>query len=203
MSTPPSATLRRQQEGHLYEILNSFIPKEEWSDPLLDLDNTPARVLRAWASEFFKGYSPKEEARLRRKFKTFKAEARDNPFPMVVQADVPFTSLCAHHLLPFRGVAHFGYIPDKRVVGLSKIAWVLDHFAARAQIQETLTDQVLDYVENRLHSRGSILVLRAEHLCMACRGPRKSGVATSTAALRGLAMTDASVRSEFYSLIKG
>ena len=190
-------------ESHLLSVLKDLVPEEEWVSPELDLEMTPNRVYRSWERELLYGYSEEAKAALEEKFRWFPREGTSYPSTMVVEAGIPFTSLCAHHLLPFRGTADFGYIPKERVMGLSKVAWVLDHFAARLQIQERLTEQVLSYLEGKLEPLGSILVLRAEHLCMSCRGPKKPGVITTTAAIRGLVIDAPEVRSEFYSLIRG
>lgn len=183
-------------------FLRSLVPPEEFSDPLLDLPNTAERVERMWKEELLYGYSDEGRKKLEHKFRAFPRVAEGDDASMVTEAGIPFTSTCAHHLLPFRGVAHFGYIPHRSVLGLSKVAWVLDYFAARLQLQESLTDQVIDYLYDRLSPVGMILVLEAEHMCMACRGPRKAGVLTSTSALRGIAVTHPEVRTEFYRLME-
>ena len=121
---------------------------------------------------------------------------------LVVRA-IPFHSLCAHHLLPFQGVAHVGYLPGERLVGLSKLARVVDHFARGLQVQERLTMQVADWLERELSPRGVGVVMEAEHLCMSLRGVQKPGSRTVTSALRGLVRTDGRTREEFLSLTNG
>jgi GTP cyclohydrolase IA len=116
---------------------------------------------------------------------------------LVLVTDIPFHSLCAHHLLPFRGVAHIGYLPGGRIVGLSKLARALDYFARDLQVQERLTTQVADWLDDRLAPRGVGVVLEAEHLCMSLRGVRASGARTVTTALRGQFHDDPDARREF------
>jgi GTP cyclohydrolase I len=119
---------------------------------------------------------------------------------LVLARDVPFSSLCQHHLLPFSGVAHVGYLPGERIVGLSKLARVVEHFARDLQVQERLTQQVADWLEDELAPKGVGVVLEAEHLCMSLRGVRASGSRTVTSALRGILRTDARSRSELFAL---
>ena len=121
---------------------------------------------------------------------------------LVVARDVPFRSLCEHHLLPFYGCAHVGYLPGTRIVGLSKLARVVEHFAAGLQVQERLTQQVADWLHAQLGARGVGVVLEAEHLCMSLRGVRARGSRTVTSALRGDLRTDARTRDEFLALTR-
>jgi GTP cyclohydrolase I len=116
---------------------------------------------------------------------------------LVLVRDIPFTSLCAHHLLPFRGTAHVGYLPGDRIVGLSKLARVVDMFARDLQVQETLTAQIADHLERHLAPRGVGVVLEAEHLCMAVRGVRASGTTTVTSAFRGELREHETLRARF------
>jgi GTP cyclohydrolase I len=119
----------------------------------------------------------------------------------VVVADIAFSSLCEHHLLPFLGVAHVGYLPGERIVGLSKLPRVVEHYARRLQVQERLTVQVADWLERELRPRGVGVVLEATHLCMSVRGVRQPGARTRTSALRGLVRDDPGTRQEFLQLI--
>ncbi|WP_448071548.1 GTP cyclohydrolase I FolE [Georgenia yuyongxinii] len=119
---------------------------------------------------------------------------------LVLVRDVPFHSLCEHHLLPFSGVAHIAYLPGERIVGLSKLARVLHHLARDLQVQERLTQQVADLLQDRLAPRGVGVVLQAEHLCMALRGVKVSGARTVTSALHGTLRDDARTREEFFAL---
>ncbi len=119
---------------------------------------------------------------------------------LVVARAIPFASLCEHHLLPFSGVAYVGYLPDERLVGLSKLARVVDHFARRLQVQERLTAQVANFLQDTLEPKGVGVVLDAEHLCMSLRGVRSGGSRTVTSALKGLVRDDPRTRSEFLAL---
>jgi GTP cyclohydrolase I len=119
---------------------------------------------------------------------------------LVLVRDIPFHSLCEHHLLPFVGIAHVGYIPGDRIVGLSKLARVVDHFARNLQVQERLTTQVADWFERELAPKGVGVVLEAEHTCMSLRGAAKPGTRTVTSALHGLVRDDPRTRQEFLTL---
>lgn len=120
---------------------------------------------------------------------------------LVVVRDIPFQSLCAHHLLPFQGIAHVAYLPGERIIGLSKLGRVVDKFAHDLQVQERLTVQVADWTEQVLEPRGVGVIIEAEHLCMSLRGVQKPGALTKTSALRGLVRDDPRTRAEFLSLI--
>ena len=119
---------------------------------------------------------------------------------LVIARNIRFHSLCEHHLLPFHGVAHIGYLPGERILGLSKLARVVDLFAAGLQVQERLTRQISNWLEEHLEPRGVGVVLEAEHLCMSLRGVSKPGVTTTTSALHGLMRTDPRTRDEFLTL---
>jgi GTP cyclohydrolase I len=119
---------------------------------------------------------------------------------LVVARDLPFHSLCQHHLLPFKGVAHVGYLPGDRILGLSKLARVVELFARGLQVQERLTKQVADWLQQQLQPKGVGVVLEAEHLCMSLRGVRASGSLTVTSALHGLLRDDPRSRSEFLAV---
>src|SRR6478735_11452542 len=121
---------------------------------------------------------------------------------LVVARDIRFHSLCEHHLLPFHGVAHVGYLPGERIVGLSKLGRVVDSFARRLQVQERMTVQIADWVEEFLQPRGVGVVLEAEHLCMSLRGVQKPGTVTVTSALHGLVRDDARTRQEFLAFTR-
>jgi GTP cyclohydrolase I len=159
------------------------------------LRETPARVARAYR-EMFAGLFLDPDAVLERTFD----EGHDE---LVLVKDIPMYSQCEHHLVPFHGMAHVGYIPDVagRVTGLSKLARLVDLYARRPQMQERLTSQVADALVRRLQPQGVIVVIEAEHLCMAMRGVRKPGSTTTTSAVRGLFKTSASSRSEVLSLM--
>jgi GTP cyclohydrolase IA len=161
------------------------------------LRDTPARVARSFR-ELFAGLYTDPERVLDKTFDESHEE-------LVLIKDIPLYSTCEHHLLPFHGVAHVGYIPDERgrVTGLSKIARLVDLFARRPQIQERLTSLIADAIMRRLDPRGVIVVIEAEHLCMGVRGIRKPGAITTTSAVRGLFQSSASSRSEALDLIRG
>ena len=130
---------------------------------------------------------------------TLRGEGYDE---MVVATRIPVQSLCEHHLLPFTGVAHIGYLPGDRILGLSKLARVLEMFARDLQVQERLTRQVADWLQEHLAPRGVGVVIEAEHLCMSLRGVRAGGSRTTTSALLGLLREDARTRAEFLSLTR-
>ena len=119
---------------------------------------------------------------------------------LVLARSIPFTSLCEHHLLSFTGVAHVGYLPGERIVGLSKLARVVRHFARDLQVQERLTKQIADYLDEALAPKGVGVVLEAEHLCMSVRGVQAQGTKTVTSCLLGKLRDDARSRQEFLSL---
>jgi GTP cyclohydrolase I len=119
---------------------------------------------------------------------------------LVVAKSIPFSSLCEHHLLPFVGVAHVGYLPGKRIIGLSKLARVVDLFARDLQVQERLTTEIAGWIDEHLEPKGVGVVLHAEHLCMSLRGVQKPGARTVTSALHGLVRDDPRTRQEFLAL---
>jgi GTP cyclohydrolase I len=123
---------------------------------------------------------------------------------MVMVRDISFTSLCEHHLVPFMGKAHLAYIPseDGTVTGLSKLARLVDGYSHRLQVQERLTTELADSLDDALHPRGTLVVLEAEHLCMSMRGVKKPGTTTVTSAVRGLFRTDAAARSEAMAFVR-
>lgn len=154
------------------------------------LHDTPARVARMY-SEVCGGLHEDPEAHLITQFEAGHQE-------MVIVKDIPIYSLCEHHLVPFFGVAHLGYIPnvEGRITGLSKLARLVDGYARRPQVQERLTSQCADALDNTLEPRGAIVVIEAEHLCMAMRGIRKAGATTVTSAVRGIFRDDVATRME-------
>lgn len=159
------------------------------------LEETPARVARTY-HEMCAGLFTDADAVLETTFD----EQHDE---LVLVKEIPLYSLCEHHLVSFHGVAHVGYIPgaDGRVTGLSKIARVVDLYAKRPQVQERLTGQIADALMRKLDPRGVVVVIEAEHLCMAMRGVRKPGAITTTSAVRGQFKTDSASRSEALELI--
>ena len=119
---------------------------------------------------------------------------------LIIARSIPFHSLCMHHLLPFHGFAHVGYLPADRILGLSKLGRVVEYFSRDLQIQERLTTQVADWLEEELRPKGVAVVLEAEHMCMSLRGVQKLGAKTVTSAMRGILREDARTRDEFLSL---
>jgi GTP cyclohydrolase I len=122
---------------------------------------------------------------------------------LVLVRDIPFQSLCMHHLLPFHGVAHVAYLPAERIIGLSKLARVVEHYSRDLQVQERLTKQVAGCIQEHLSPKGVGVVLEAEHMCMSLRGVQKPGTRTVTSALHGLVRDDPRTREEFLSLTGG
>ena len=166
-------------------------------DPDRDgLVETPARVARAY-EEFFAGLDQDPAEVLSAVFELGHEE-------MILVKDIELYSMCEHHLVPFRGVAHVGYIPgpDGRITGLSKLARLVELYARRPQVQERLTTQVADALVEHLGARGVIVVVEAEHLCMSMRGIRKPGSRTVTSSVRGV-MRNSATRAEAMSLIVG
>ena len=164
-------------------------------DPRRDgLQRTPARVSEMFL-ELTRGTRESLEEILDER-----AVFEDPSQSMVLVRDIPFYSLCEHHLLPFFGKAHVAYVPNGRLLGLSKIPRVVEHFARRLQVQERLTDQVADTLQEALKPRGIGVVLEATHLCMIMRGVQKEGSVATTSALRGTFLADPRTRSEFLSL---
>jgi GTP cyclohydrolase I len=121
---------------------------------------------------------------------------------LVLVREIPFHSLCMHHMLPFHGLAHVAYLPGERIVGLSKLARVVEMFARDLQVQERLTTQIADWIEEELQPKGVGVVLKAEHLCMSLRGVQKFGATTVTSALLGQVRDDPRTRQEFLSLTR-
>ncbi|OHO32665.1 GTP cyclohydrolase I [Corynebacterium sp. HMSC034B08] len=161
------------------------------------LVETPARVARAYA-EVFAGLHEDPKVHLEKSFS-------ENHRELVLVRDIPIYSTCEHHLVPFYGVAHIGYIPgpDGKVTGLSKLARVADMYAKRPQVQERLTAQIADAIVEKLDASAVIVVIECEHLCMAMRGIRKPGATTTTSAVRGGFQKNAASRAEVMSLIRG
>ncbi|MBA7630798.1 GTP cyclohydrolase 1 [subsurface metagenome] len=161
------------------------------------LVDTPRRVAEMYAELFMGiGMNAKEELKV-----VYEAGHRE----MVILRDIPFYSMCEHHLLPFYGVAHIGYIPDVngRIVGISKLARVLEIITKRPQIQERMTSEIADAIMDGLKPSGVVVVVQAEHLCMIMRGIKKPGSHIVTSALRGTFRTHPETRTEFFSLLQG
>jgi GTP cyclohydrolase I len=180
-------------EAAVLEILTA-IGEDPERDGLL---MTPGRVARMY-EELFSGFQENPADHLE---VTFAAEHDE----MVMVRDIPFASLCEHHMVPFMGRAHVAYIPgsDGRITGLSKLARLVDGFAKRLQVQERMTTQIADAIEAALDPKGVLVVVDAEHLCMSMRGVKKSGTSTVTSAVRGLFRSDTSTRFEAMQFVRG
>jgi GTP cyclohydrolase IA len=157
------------------------------------LRRTPERVARMYA-ELFEGLGLDPSRHLVTRF----TETYDE---IVILRDIPFNSMCEHHLMPFEGKAHVAYLPAGKVVGISKLARVVDEFAHRPQVQERLTAQVADAIMNTLEPKGAAVVVAATHACMTCRGIKKAGSLMITSAVRGRCRSDARTRSEVLALL--
>ncbi|HBA93945.1 MAG TPA: GTP cyclohydrolase I FolE [Ruminococcaceae bacterium] len=158
------------------------------------LVETPKRVANMY-EEMFAGLDedPKQHLKL------FDEVSNDE---MVIVRDIPFSSMCEHHLLPFVGKAHIAYIPsNNKIIGLSKFARIVDNFAKKPQVQERLTSDIADFLEEHLAPKGVAVIIEAEHMCMSIRGAKASGSQTQTSALRGSMKSDARTRAEVLSLL--
>lgn len=157
---------------------------------------TPDRVEKAW-QYITRGY--RLELDVVANDAVFEAEGSE----MVIVKDIEFYSMCEHHMLPFFGRAHIGYIPDRKILGLSKFARVTDMFARRLQVQERITTQIAEAVQELLDPKGVAVVLEGVHLCMAMRGVEKQHSSTTTSAMRGVFRDDPRTRAEFMTAIRG
>ena len=170
----------------------------EWAgdDPTREgLAETPKRVLAAY-EEFFEGYTQDPEDILRKTFE--EVEGYDE---MVIVKDIRLESHCEHHIVPILGTAHIGYIPNKRVVGISKLARIVDVFGKRLQTQETMTSQIATTIENVLNPKGVAVVIDAGHQCMSTRGVHKTESSTVTSSMKGVFKENQVTRNEFLSFI--
>ncbi|GAB4389843.1 MAG: GTP cyclohydrolase I FolE [Thermodesulfovibrionales bacterium] len=158
------------------------------------LKDTPERFARM-CEEIFAGLGDPSETLL----KPIEGETHDE---MVLLKNIPFYSMCEHHLLPFIGKAHIAYVPAGTIVGLSELARALEHFAKRPQVQERLTSQLADMIMENIKPKGAMVIIDADHLCMSMRGIRKPGSRTVTSAVRGIFRSKASTREEMLALIR-
>src|SRR5690606_17008739 len=181
-----------QQAAEYYRGLLRYIGEDPSREGLLD---TPARVLRSY-KEHFSGYGQTPDEHLSKTFT--EVEGYDE---LVLVSDIEVFSHCEHHVVPFVGRAHVAYIPDGRVVGLSKLARVVDVFAKRLQVQEKLTAQIAGAIQEHLQPLGVAVVLQCQHFCMCFRGVRKPGSWTTTSKLHGLFLSDGAARMELLTLI--
>jgi GTP cyclohydrolase I len=183
---PTPARIDRDAVQRAVGDLLRAVGADDRSDGLRD---TPRRVAEAYV-----------ELLTPRPFEATTFPNEDGYDELVLARSIPFHSLCMHHLLPFHGIAHVGYLPGERIIGLSKLARVVELFARDLQIQERLTMQVADWLQAELRPRGVGVVLEAEHMCMSMRGVCKPGSRTVTSALRGAVRDDARTRHEFLTL---
>lgn len=181
---------REQIEFHVREILK-LVGEDVEREGLLE---TPARVTRMY-EEIFAGYevSPEEVLGV-----TFDEQHEE----LVIVKDIMYYSQCEHHMAPFFGKAHIGYIPSGKIAGLSKLARLVDAITRRLQVQERITTQIADIIEKELQPHGVMVVVEGEHLCMCSRGVKKTGSNTVTSAVRGEFRTSSALRSEFLALLK-
>jgi GTP cyclohydrolase I len=197
MSTPSaSPTLSKPTREQAEEAVRTLI---RWAgdDPTREgLLDTPKRVVKAY-SEFYAGYEQDAGHILSRTFK--EVEGYDE---MIVLRDIQFNSHCEHHMVPFTGVVHIAYIPDSKVVGLSKLARLVDVYAKRLQIQEKFTAQIANTLTENLKPRGVAVVVQATHMCMTMRGVHKPDGEMQTSHLTGLFRSDPRTRQEFFSMLK-
>ena len=177
------------------EVITKQLLEEIGEDPNREgLIKTPSRVSKAW-SFFSKGY--KQDLNRIINDAIFEEDAKD----MVIVRDIEFFSLCEHHLIPFFGKAHVGYIPNGKVIGLSKIPRIIDMFSRRLQVQERLTHQIADAINSVLNPKGVSVVMEGRHMCMQMRGVEKQNSFTSTSAMSGQFKKSSETRSEFLSII--
>ena len=184
--------------GDNFEKIESIILdllKEIGEDPEREgLQKTPNRVAKSWTT-FAKGYKQTPEEVVG------DAVFNEQCDEVIAVKDIDFFSLCEHHLLPFKGVAHVGYLPEKKIIGLSKIPRIVDIYARRLQVQERLTQQVADALQDVLNPKGVAVVIEAEHLCMQMRGVEKKSSFMITSAVRGAFRENNKTREEFLSII--
>jgi GTP cyclohydrolase IA len=194
--TPDSAVSRpsREEAEEAVRVLLRWAGDDPRREGLID---TPARVVRAY-EEFFAGYQVEPRDILARTFSEV-----DGYDEMIVLKDIRFESYCEHHMVPIIGRAHVAYLPNHRVVGISKLARLVDAFAKRLQIQEKMTVQIADTLNEVLQPAGVGVILEASHQCMSTRGVHKAGVEMVTSRMLGTFRTDASTRREFLSIVNG
>ena len=189
--TPPKP-VPTKKEIEMVRNLLTYIGEDPDREGLLE---TPTRFLKAW-EEYTRGYREKPEEIL----KSFEDGAKSCDVLVIVR-EIPVYSLCEHHLAPFFGKAYVGYVPDKRILGLSKISRLVEIYGRRLQVQERLTNQIADALDTHLQPLGVAVVIECRHMCMESRGVRHTGTATVSSALRGSIKTNADTRREFLSLI--
>lgn len=181
---------------NLVNAYREFLNQPEIAQALEEdhIKNTPFRVVKA-LTEMLNGYKQDPVEILKTSFSKGKYNE------MITVGDIGFTSLCAHHMLPFIGKAYFAYIPNKHVVGLSKIPRIIEAFSRRLQFQEQLSDQIVDCFQKTVRPRGCAVLLQATHMCMSIRGVKKEGAWMRTTSLRGIFQTDPSAKAEFLASV--
>lgn len=172
---------------HLRKVLDTIFPDFEWDD---SVEETVRRVLSYWRE-----YQPRDEYDF--DFTTFPTTSNQ----LVVVADIPFHSICSHHLLPFHGVAHVAYIPNKKMVGLSKIPRLVRHWAKRPNMQEMLAENVASDLKNKLDAMGSACILKATHTCQTCRGVESPG-SMITSVMKGILLNNPHAKDEVFQLLR-
>jgi GTP cyclohydrolase I len=187
----PSAEQTAAAEAHVLGLL-SYLGEDVAREGLLE---TPARVVRAMG-EHFAGYSQDASEYLAKTFKEV-----DGYDELVLVSDIELFSHCEHHMVPFVGKAHVAYIPDGRVVGLSKLARVVDVYAKRLQVQEKLTKQIADAIQKHLQPQGVAVIVQCQHFCMCYRGVKKPGSWTTTSKLHGIFLKDPAARMELFTVL--
>ena len=194
MDNPPSPKSQLEQaEEHMYKVLDVL---GFFSDDLIDhrehYEGTPMRFVK-YLKEFLQPFDPEET------LKTFKSDVKG----LVIETSIPYRQVCAHHLLPAFGYAAIGYMPSKKIVGLSKLVRIVDRICtSRPSVQETLCEEIADTIDDYLEPRGVMAVIKAEHGCISCRGVKAPAVGTITSSVRGVFRDVPALRSEFLSLIK-
>jgi GTP cyclohydrolase I len=180
-------------DGH--QIIKEFLKLIGENPDREGLLDTPKRVVKSW-KELYKGYSQNPKEILSTVFEDGSCDE------MVILKNIEFSSMCEHHVLPFRGKAHIAYLPNGKVVGLSKLARLVDCFAKRLQIQEKMTQQVANEINTHLNPKGVAVILEAHHQCMSCRGVGKQNSTMITSSMIGKFRDDHMVRNEFLTLVK-
>lgn len=177
-------------EAHFKDILAEISPEKG-----MGITETPERAARMWMEELTSGY----DVDIAGLFRLFEPEEYDG---IVIVRDIPVRSVCIHHLVPFVGHAHIGYVAGDKILGLSKFARLVDAFSKRLQIQENITKQVISSLDEHLQPRGAIVVIEAEHMCMTLRGVQAPGTKTITSDVTGIFKTDSTYKEEFFTLLR-
>lgn len=194
--TPNDAgSMKKEIRRCIASILES-IPGEDWGRE--GLQDTPERVAKMY-EELFSGYNHDGRELLER---TFDDDEVQKYSGMVIVKDIPFYSLCEHHMVPFFGKVSIGYLPDGIVVGLSKLARLVQIYARRLQVQERMTDQIANDIVKYLRCKGVMVIVEAEHLCMSMRGAKSQGTRTTTSSVKGAFETDGLARQEFLAIVR-